>query len=160
MKQWLIILVFDMAHYSVEPTLFVKEEQFADYSKGRKVTDCPNPYVKYVDGDMVHIIPTNEKIVFKVMTDEEKAWYGVRADGVVYEGSVTVLGFFPTELVCGVLVRPGFYNVFSANSPLAKKTGWVDTNGMFGSRNDAFTEKGVKTAARILKKWGFNVEFV
>jgi hypothetical protein len=145
--------------YTVLESLFIKEKDFAEFAKGKKVKDYPNPYYKEVDDKSVHIIPANEKIVFKPMSDDQKQWYGIRVEGVVYEGSVTVLGWFPTEIVCGVMRSPGYHDRYSAQSPLAKKTGWTDTNGDFGSRNDAFKECGVKVAARLLREAGFNVEF-
>ena len=145
--------------YAVLESLFINEKDFVGFARGKQVKSYPNPYCKQVDGKNVNIIPDNEKIVFKPMSDEQKRWYGILADGVVYEGSVTILGWFPTEIVCGVMRSPGYHDRFSDQSPLAKETGYVSTNGNFGSRNDAFKESGVKVAARLLREAGFNVEF-
>jgi len=145
--------------YAVIESNFVKEKDFSKLAKGKEVKDYPNPYVKDVDGLRIKIIPANEKIVFRPMTEEEKKWYSVKEEGVVYVGRMTVLGWFPTELVCGVMRVPGYYDRFSANSPLAKETGWIDTNDNFGSRSDAFKAGKVNQAIRRLKDVGFVVEF-
>ena len=145
--------------YAVVETNFIKESEFAKYAKGKQVKNYPNPYVKEVDGVNTHIIPADEKIVFRPLTDDEKRWYGIRDTGVVYEGRMTVLGWFPTELVCGVMRSPGYYDRYTENSPLAKKTGYVATNGNFGSKGDAFRASKVQVAVGILRKAGFEVEF-
>ena len=142
-----------------KPT-FIKEADFESFAKGKTIESYPNKWIKKVDGESVQIIPEREKIVFTEMSEEDKLWHGIRFDGVVYEASTSVLGFFPTELVCGVLVRPGRLSCFSSESPLAKETGWLDTNGTFGSRNDAFSETGVKNAAKRLRDAGFEVELI
>jgi len=137
---------------------FIKEKDFVKYAKGKTVKDYPNPYVKDVDGVRIDIIPTNEKVVFRPLTDSEKSWFGIREDGVIYEGRMSVLGWFPTELVCGVMRSPGYHDRFSAHSPLAKETGYVSTNGNFGSRSDAFRATKVKVAMKKLQQVGFDVE--
>ncbi len=134
--------------------MFIKEKKFKAYAKGKVVKDYPNPYVKDVNGERIDIIPNDEVVTFKKMTASDVMYFIGNVSEEVYEGSVKVGCWFPTELVCGVVS-----GVFSQNTELSRKTGWISTNGQFGSRNDAFLATGVKEAARILKKNGFNVRF-
>ena len=134
--------------------MYIKEEKFAEYAKGKAIKNYPNPYVKEVDGEMVNIIPKGEAVVFKKMSREDTLFYIGKVEGAVYEGTVAIGGWFPTELVCGVT-----NGRFSQETELAKKTGWLNTLGTFGSRNDAFREEGVKEAARLLEEAGYKVYF-
>ena len=134
--------------------LFIKEADFAEYAKDQVVKDYNNPYVKDVAGIDTHIIPTDECIVFKKMSKDDVEYYIGKVNEEVYEGSTTILGWFPTELVCGIIGSR-----FWQDTELAQKTGWLQTNGMFGSKNDAFLASKVNVAAEILKEVGFNVRF-
>ena len=134
--------------------LFVKEADFAEYAKDQIVKDYPNKYVKDVAGVEIHIIPTGETIVFKKMSKSDIEYYIGNIEEEVYEASTSILGWFPTELVCGTV--NGRYDT---KSDLAKITGWIPTNGCFGSKNDAFRGFKVDFAAELLKNAGFNVRF-
>ena len=134
--------------------MFIKEQDFKAFSKGKKVVDYPNQYVKDVAGERVDIIPTGECITFKKMSESDVRYYIGNVGEDVYEASVKIGCWFPTELVCGV-VR----GCFSQNTDLSKDTGWLQTTGQFGSKNDAFLVRKAKVAAKKLKDAGFKVVF-
>lgn len=135
--------------------LFVKEADFAEYAKGQVVKHCVNQYIKEVGKVDIHIIPTDEVITFKKMTRNEVEYYIGKVDGQVYEGFTKISGWFPTGLVCGTV-----NGCYSHKTELAKETGWLPTNGSFGSKYDAFLATGVRRAAEILEAVGFKVVFI
>ena len=134
--------------------VYIKEQDFAEYAKGQVVKDYPNEYIKDVACIETHIIPTDECIIFKKMSKEDVEYYIGKVDEEVYEGSTQVLGFFPTGLVAGT-----YKGCYTQNTWLSKETGWLQTSGTFGSRNDAFRASKVQFAAELLKNAGFNVRF-
>ena len=134
--------------------LFVKEADFAEYTKGKAVKSYNNPWIKCVAGVDVNIIPTDEVVTFKKMTREDIQYYIGDISQEVYEGRTKIRGWFPTELVCGTIGSQ-----YSMNTELAKRTGWIPTNGCFGSQGDAFLASGVKVAADLLEQAGFKVVF-
>ena len=133
---------------------YIKEKDFSKFTEGKKVNSYPNPYVKNVDGEDVYIIPKGEKITFTKMSESDVRYYIGNIGEEVYEGSVKIEGWFPTEIVCGTV-----NGCFSMRSELAKECGWLQTNGCFGSKNDAFLASSVKVVACKLKKAGFTVVF-
>lgn len=133
---------------------YIKEKDFGRFAKGKVVKNYPNPYVKNVDGEDVFIIPDSETVTFKKMSESDVHYYVGNVSNEVYEGSVKIGGWFPTEIVCGTV-----NGSFSMRSELAKECGWLQTNGTFGSKNDAFLASRVKIAARKLENVGFKVVF-
>lgn len=135
-------------------SVFVKESYFKDFSKGKSVKNFGNPYVKEVDGRKVNIIPNGECVTFKKMDEEDVLWFLGKKEGEFYMAGVKVGGWFPTELVCGVV--KGF---FSEDTELARETGFVWGNSCLGSANVAFEASKAKVAASKLEAVGFEVVF-
>ena len=133
---------------------YIKEEDFGAFSKGKKVESYPNELVKNVDGEDVCIIPEGQKIVFRKMHQSDVLYYIGNVNEEVYEGTIKIGGWFPTEIVCGTI-----RGMFSMQAPLSQECGWLQTNGSFGSKNDAFLASKVKVAAQKLEEAGFTVEF-
>ena len=134
--------------------MYIREADFAEYAKGQVVVDYPNPYVKNVGGIDTNIIPTGETITFRKMSESDVKYYIGWCSEECYEGSVGIGGWFPTSLVCGCICGR-----YSEATELARHTGWRETNGMFGSKNDAFLASKVRNAAKILEEAGFIVKF-
>lgn len=142
--------------------VFVKEKDFPKFAKGKEVKNYRNEYVKDVNGERVNLIPTGEKIVVKKLTSEEKDWFcGVRTEEDVVMMSVTVGGWFPTELVCGTIwgfVGGGIVReMYSMNTNLSRETGWLEGTGMTGSRADVFLLSKKGSAIEKLRAAGFVV---
>lgn len=142
--------------------VFVKEADFPKFSKGKDVKSYPNPFIKDVNGQSVEIIPADERIVVKKLTLEEKNWLcGVKTDKDVIEMSVTVGGWFPTELVCGTIPIHLGYGIirsrYSMNTDLAQETGWLQKTEMSGSRTNIFLLSKKDVAIKKLQAAGFIV---
>lgn len=143
-------------------TVFVKEKNFPKFSKGKEVKSYPNKYIKDVDGERINIIPTGEQIIVNKLTPEEKAWWcGVRIEEDVVGMSVTVGGWFPTELVCGTIPIYLGYGIvrdsFSMKTKLASETGWLEGTGMSGSSQNIFLLSKKDVAIEKLQAAGFVV---
>lgn len=138
--------------------MYVSPEKFKKVSKGKKVTDYPNQWVKSVGGIMYFII--NPDMEYKIYELEKKSypWYL----GMTYESysesvkeifgdddaRVYVLEceWFPTELVAGITNER-----YCNTSSLSRKTGWLRS---FGSK-ELFRSAKVQEAISILNKHGF-----
>lgn len=139
-------------------TRYVSPEKFSKVSKGKKVIDYPNEWIKDVDGIRYHIV--NPEMQYKISELEKKSypWYlGMTYDDYAKatkemfgddDARVFVLEceWFPTELVAGV-VGGRFRNT----SSLSRKTGWIRTFGTI----ELFRAAKVEDAIAILNKHGF-----
>lgn len=143
--------------------MYINEAKYDAFAKGKSVKHFGNPYYKEVDGEVVHIIPKNEEVVVRVLDEDEKNWYcNVTTDDDVVEMEMTIDGWFPTELVCGVVLktqdgRPCMEH-FSMRTKLAKDTGWLLSTGSLGSRSDIFLASKADVAIRKLKKSGYKIK--
>jgi len=141
-----------MTTRDIKRTVFLSESEYAEISKKMKgVKEYPNPYIKECGNVRYQIIPDGESFTTKVLTEEEKEWFAFPpTDEEVVMLSVSVLGWFPTELIAGT-----DNGRFSMYTTLSEKTGWVSAKGTLGSRSALFLKSKVNKAIEILNGYGF-----
>ena len=137
---------------------YVTPRGFARMSKGKKVTDYPNPWIKDIDGVCCQIINPDMEYKISTIGKEHYPWYlgmtfeeyAKQVKEIFGDDDARVFAleceWFPTHLVAGV--RNGRYNNMTS---LSRKSGWIRT---FGGM-DLFRASQVKTAIAILNKAGF-----
>lgn len=142
-------------------TRYVSPEKFSKVSKGKKVVDYPNEWIKDVNGIQHHIINPDMEYKISVLEKKSYPWYL----GMTYEsyskavkemfgdGNARVFvlecDWFPTELVAGV--TNGRY---CNTSSLSRKTGWIRSFGTI----ELFRAAKVEEAISILNKYGFKFD--
>lgn len=142
-------------------TRYVSPKKFSKVSKGKKVVDYPNEWIKDVNGTRHHIINPDMEYKISVLEKKSYPWYL----GMTYEeyakatkemfgdedARVFVLecDWFPTELVAGI--ANGRY---SNTSSLSRKTGWLRSFGVI----ELFRAEKVEEAISILNKYGFKFD--
>lgn len=134
--------------------MYVTERQFARIAKNAKnIVNFPNPIVKEADGVRYNIVKKGTKAAISELPKENEYWYLLKPfnEKVV---RIEVKGWFPTELVCGVVGH-----TFSSESKLAQKTGCLVSymTGTSGSANMFFLASKVNEAIKILKKNHFEI---
>lgn len=137
-------------------TKYVTERQFARIAKTAKnIINYPNPICKDVDGVFYQIVPKGTQAVVSKLAKKGYDWYlRKKFDEDVVCIGVGGYGWFPTELVCGVVGR-----TFSSETELAQKTGCLISyqNGCCGSANMFFLSSKVEEAIKILAKNHFEI---
>lgn len=141
--------------------VYIKEQDFPGYSRGKKVVDYPNPYIKEVDGIEVHIIAKDLKCETNVLTQEEKEWWCLRKSDLSRDIVQLECDWFPIELVVGT--KDVFYcgkvrKALSVDSVLSKHTGYIEGNGSLGSRSILFDARFVNNAISILREHGYDFQ--
>lgn len=140
----------------MKTTKYVSERQFARIAKTAKnVINYPNPICKEVDGIHYNLVPKGTQAVVSKLDEEECNWYlRQKFNEDVIRIDVGGYGWFPTELVCGIIGR-----TFSSKTELAQKTGCLISyeNGCCGSANMFFLSSKVGEAIKILKKNHFEI---
>lgn len=136
----------------IKRTVYLSESEYAEISKKMKgVKEYPNPYIKECGNVRYQIIPDGETFTANVLTEDEKAWFAFSpTDEEVVMLSISILGWFPTELIAGT-----DNGRFSMNTTLSEKTGWVSAKGTLGSRSALFLKSKVNVAIDILNEYGF-----
>ena len=141
----------------ISKTVYLSQSKYAEISKDLKgVKMYANPYVKVCGCVRYQIVPSEEVCTTKVLSEDEKLWFtSIKTKEEVVMLSLKVMGWFPTELIAGVNRC-----VFSMDTTLSKKTGWITPNGCLGSRSALFLKSKVNVAIDILNKSGFDFENV
>lgn len=114
------------------PKVYIKEVDFSEYARGKKVVSYPNPFFKEVDGVRVHIIATDLKCSMKLLSDEEKRWWCLFGEDVSKDIVKLECDWFPHEIVIGTTSGSN-REVFSSVAELSKRTGYIESNGSIGS---------------------------
>lgn len=136
-------------------TKYVTPKAFSKITKGKKVVDYPNEWIKDIDGVRYHIV--NPEMVYKIteLKKESYLWYlGMSYDSYAHhlkemfgddDARVYMLecDWFPTELVAGI--KNGR---FSNTSALSQRTGWIRSFG----RIELFRASRINEAIALLNK--------
>lgn len=136
-------------------TKYVTPKAFLKLSKGRKVVDYPNEWIKDVEEVRYHIVNPDMKYEIYELGKEHYCWYlGMTPESYAStlkemfgdeDTRVFVLKceWFPTELVAGIK-NGRFCNTAS----LSRKTGWIRSFGNI----ELFRASCIEEAIAILNK--------
>ena len=135
--------------------MYIKELDFIAFAKNKCVKNFPNRFIKEVNGERVNIIPFDEIIIAKLITDaDELKWYGI-LEHEAYMLQCTKLNHFPTELIAGVKNKQ-----FSQDTELSNKSGWLKANGATGTFTEFIKATKINEAITILQNNGFTVKMI
>ncbi len=144
---------------------YVTPKAFSRISKGKKVVNYPNEWIKDVNGVRYQIVNPDMEYEFYELKKDQYCWYL----GMTYENYASMLkemfgdddarvfvlrcDWFPTELVAGV--KNGR---FSNTTALSSKTGWIRTFGNI----ELFRASCIDEAIAILNKnhFMFNISML
>lgn len=143
-------------------TKYIKEVDFEEYARGKKVANYRNPYIKEVDGLEVHIIATDLKCSMRLLSEEEKRWWCRFGKDLSKDIVKLECDWFPHELVIGmkeVVIAGKVRKALTSDSKLSKHTGYIEGNDSLGSRCVLFDARFVNNAIGILRENGFDFQF-
>lgn len=127
---------------------YVTMAMFEKLSAHKRVENMPNPRCKVCNNVHYNIID-GINISVKKMNADEIDWH-IKRDGDYYI-MTSSCGFFPTDLVAGVVNR-----TYNENTELSQHTGYVKSYNT-GSSSNCFKAERCANAIAILRKVGFNV---
>ncbi len=142
----------------MKKAVYLSQQEFDTLSKCKDVVSYKNKYLKRIGDIYYHIITDGVGIEVKLLSDKEKNCYcAVKTDEDVVMLSLNdkgfrTLGWFPTELVAGL--KGGYVNM---NTPLSRKTGWLEDTDASGSFTACFLKSKVEEAIKILENNGFKI---